>query len=85
MRNGLFDVNVLACLGRQNGDQRMRVIGGRDRNGVDVFAIEDLAKVLFRVGVPKTFRASGQYLLVAIAQRDDVVLETPDVRAAAAL
>ena len=41
----LFDVDILAGLGSQQGDRYMPMIGRGDNDSVDVFSVEDAAKV----------------------------------------
>src|SRR5262245_62551539 len=45
-RHRLFDVNVLARGASQNRQQRMPVVGSRNDNGVNVFAVIHPAKIL---------------------------------------
>ena len=45
VRDGLFDVNVLAGLHRPDRGQRVPVVGGGDRDRVDLFVFEDAAHV----------------------------------------
>ena len=76
MRAGLLDVHVLARLAGPDGLQRMVVIGGGDRNGVDRLVFEQLAEVgiggrlLFAVGL-QLLHALVQHGLVDVAQRGD--------------
>ena len=41
-RERLFAINVLSCLHSFNCNLRMPMVGGHDRDNIDVFAIEDL-------------------------------------------
>ena len=41
----LFDVDVLARLARENADDRVPVVAGRDRDRVDLLVVEDVAKI----------------------------------------
>ena len=47
----LLAVDVLACLGRRDGDHSVPVILRRDADGIDVFASEHVAKVAVRAAV----------------------------------
>ena len=48
---GLFDVDVLAGFDAGDGHGRVPVVGRGDGDGVDVFALEELAEVAFGLAV----------------------------------
>ena len=77
MRDGFLAVDVLAGLDRGNRNQRVRVIGGRDRHRVDVRALDDLAIVGERRDAPAVFLLELadtvlQHAGVNVAHGDDV-------------
>ena len=45
---GFFNVDVLSGLKSEDGHRRMPVIGRGDRDGVNILALENLAKILLR-------------------------------------
>src|SRR5690349_25165030 len=67
----LFDVHVFAGLAAPNGDQRVPVIAGGDRNGVELLVVEGLADVLNGLGlgflaVFYVTRSAAQFRLIRV-------------------
>jgi hypothetical protein len=69
----LFDVNVFAGAAGHHGLKSVPVVGSCDENGIDVFAIEQLAKV-FMGGGPSTSGLDGAFRVwvVHVADSDGV-------------
>ncbi len=63
VRNGLFDVHILAGLTRPDRDQGMPVIGRGDHDGINVCLLQQFAHV--DIGVD-CFTAGGEFLDFAI-------------------
>jgi hypothetical protein len=76
MGDGLFAVDVFAGAHRGDGDGHMPVVGRADHDGVDVFAIEDLAVVEVVACVGRTVLGFGFQAarFIDVAARDDFVL-----------
>ncbi len=77
VRARLLDIDVLARLAGPDGLQCVIVIGRGDRNGVDVFVFEQLAKIGVRCGALLAsllifLQALVQDILVDIAERCDL-------------
>ncbi len=93
---GLFDVHVFAGLARPDGHQRVPVIGGRDRHGIDILIVQRLANVgdLLRCDAALLFdrlRPRCKSALIGIDQIGDLhtlalhARISPDVRRPAAI
>src|SRR4051794_33115051 len=54
VRTRLLEVHVLPSLRRPDAHERMPVVRGRNRNGIEVFVFEQLAKIDFRLGLWKS-------------------------------
>ena len=71
----LFDVHVLAAFGGVDRLDRVPVVRRGDHDGVDVFALEDVAVIVIGLHArPGGFQGVGQTLLVDIAHRGDINL-----------
>src|SRR5262249_31078833 len=90
----LLDVDVLAVLDRPDGGQRVPVVGGGDRDDVDVLVVDHLADVLDELGHLPLLAFDGLHrladdALVAVADGGDdaavLAVESANVRHAAAV
>ena len=69
---GLLDVDILAGLHRPHGHEGVPVVGGGDRDDIDVVPLEEAADVLFEDGLAGQF---GEPLLVFRRSRRVAVAE----------
>jgi hypothetical protein len=93
MRDGLFDIDVLACLTSPYRYKRMPVVGRRRGNSVDAIVFQQLANVNIRLDLLSVFLLECacslfDMLPVCIAERHNahalLFIEIPDVTAALA-
>src|SRR5689334_9451032 len=75
-RERLLRVDVLACLEGRHRRHRVRVVGGGDRDGVDItsFLIEHFPIVLVTLGLRECVEAVRGILLIDVAQSVDVLV-----------
>ena len=90
VRDGLLDVDVLAGLSGGDGDPGMRVIRRGDRDGVDVFAFEQLAEVgvgveLVAVPLLEAVGHAVEDLFIDVAEGDEIAMIVADVTFALAV
>jgi hypothetical protein len=67
MRNGLFDVDILARLDGPNGTERMPVVRSGKSNRVDIFVVEQLADIRVAGDAFAQIFALFKFLLESIA------------------
>ena len=71
----LLAVDVLAVRQRQIGGERVRVLRGRDDDGVEVVrVVEDAPEIVELLGARKTLRRGVHGGLVHVAENDDVLV-----------
>ena len=75
VRDGLFDIHILAGLTAPDGRERVPVIRRGDRDGIDLLALQQLADVLIRRHVRALFQklrlALFEHLRIHVAERHE--------------
>ena len=77
VRAGFFDVDVFSCLASPDSHEGVPMVGSGDRDGVDVFVVEQLADIAvgFRFWQAKfldVVKALVEYVFIHIAQSGDL-------------